>query len=71
MARQANGTAIRALREAEGMSQTDLARRVGITASQLSKVERGANGMSPPVLRRVATVLGCDPAAIETEPVAS
>jgi transcriptional regulator with XRE-family HTH domain len=69
MTRRANGDAIRAIREALGIRQDALAARVGITKSQLSKVEHGANGASPEVMRKVADELGVTLDAV-TYPVA-
>jgi len=57
MTRRANGEAIRAIREALGIRQDAMAARVGITKSQLSKVEHGANGASPEVMRKLADEL--------------
>jgi transcriptional regulator with XRE-family HTH domain len=68
MVRRVNGRAIRDFRDAIGMSQTELASRSGVTASMLSKVERGANGMSMEKTRLVAEVLGVDVKSI-TYPV--
>ena len=58
MARRVNGAAVRAIREALGISQASLARRASITESHLSQLERGINGASPQVTRRLATELG-------------
>lgn len=68
MTRRANGDAIRAIREALGIRQDALAARVGITKSQLSKVEHSANGASPQVMRKLADELGVALDAI-TSPV--
>ena len=57
MKRRANGEAIRAIREAMGIRQDALAARAGITKSQMSKVEHGANGASFEVLARIAAEL--------------
>lgn len=76
MARRVNGPAVRAIREALGISGANLARRVKISESMLSQVERGINGASPEVTRRLADALGVSFAAItfpvpEPEPAAS
>lgn len=51
--RERAGELVRQRREALGLSQAELARRVGITASALSQAERGAHGLSGEVLTRV------------------
>jgi len=66
--RRVNGAAIRAIREALGLSQRELAARAGVRNTQISNVEAGVNGMSPAVARRVADELGVPLAAI-TNPV--
>lgn len=71
MARPVNGAAVRAIRQALGISQASLARRARIAESHLSQVERGINGASPEVTRRLADELGVSFAAItsaEPEP---
>lgn len=57
MARKANGAAIKALREALGITQETLAGRVGVSRVAISLVESGG-GMKPENLRRVALGLG-------------
>ena len=56
--RQRLGTAIREQRLARGHSQAEVARRVGITPSALSQVERGVRGPSGDTLVRLWEVLG-------------
>jgi transcriptional regulator with XRE-family HTH domain len=55
--RERLGGAIRDQRLARGLSQTELARRVGITPSALSQVERGVRGPSGDTLVRLWEVL--------------
>ena len=53
---------VRELREAQGWSQTELARRAGVrqaTISHLESAKAKAIGLS--VLERLAKALGCDP----------
>ena len=69
MTRRVNGAALRAIREALGIRQDALAHRVGVTKSQLSKIEHGASGASPETARRLAEELGVGLDAI-THPVA-
>jgi transcriptional regulator with XRE-family HTH domain len=71
MARKANGAAIKALREALGITQQTLAERAGITREAISQVEHGKTGLHPPTLRLVAIGLGVPMDAVssgETEP---
>ncbi|MFU8840804.1 MAG: helix-turn-helix domain-containing protein [Nitriliruptoraceae bacterium] len=56
--RQRLGTLIRDQRLASGMAQAELARRVGISPSALSQVERGVRGTSGDTLMRLWEVLG-------------
>lgn len=49
---------IRKLREEQGLSQKELAKRAGMTATQLCKIELGHNSMTESTLRRVAEALG-------------
>lgn len=56
--RELLGTTIRDQRLARGMSQAELARRVGITPSALSQVERGVRGPGGDTLVRLWEVLG-------------
>lgn len=50
---------VRRHRVAAGLEAQELARRVGISKSALSKIERGRNNASPGVLERLAKELGC------------
>jgi len=56
--RERLGTAIRHQRLGHGLSQAEVARRVGITPSALSQVERGVRGPSGDTLVRLWEVLG-------------
>lgn len=56
--RERLGTAIRDQRLSHGLSQAEVARRVGITPSALSQVERGVRGPSGDTLVRLWEVLG-------------
>jgi transcriptional regulator with XRE-family HTH domain len=56
------GSKVRALRTLRGMSQTDLATRVGITFQQIQKYENGANRMGASRLYVIASALGVSPA---------
>jgi transcriptional regulator with XRE-family HTH domain len=52
------GENIKRLREAAGLSQTELARRAGIDQGGLSKIEKGRN-LTLETLRDLARALGC------------
>jgi len=52
------GRRIRAQRLVRGMSQTDLADRIGITFQQVQKYEKGVNRVGAGRLTRIAEVLG-------------
>lgn len=56
--RNLNGATVRVLREALGISQRDLAARCGISQGSLSNVERGVNGASPELARKLADGMG-------------
>jgi len=51
------GAEVRALREQRGWSQTELARRAGMTQSAMARFEAGGTVPTLPVLERVATAL--------------
>lgn len=59
-----HGPAIAALREKDGLSQTKLARAVGIHQSTLSAIESELSGASMPTLNLIARSLGVPVAAI-------
>jgi DNA-binding XRE family transcriptional regulator/quercetin dioxygenase-like cupin family protein len=56
--REALGARLRAARLARGLSQAELARRVGISPSALSQAERGTAGLSGATLARAWEALG-------------
>ncbi|MFF2506035.1 helix-turn-helix domain-containing protein [Streptomyces sp. NPDC058067] len=53
------GQAIHDQRTALGLSQTELARRAGMTQPQLSKLELGGTMPTLPLLARLAQAMGC------------
>lgn len=55
---------IRALREARGWSQDDLARKVRCSKNQISDLERGNRGLTLTWMQRVATALQVTPGAL-------
>ncbi|MFL4968348.1 MAG: helix-turn-helix domain-containing protein [Xanthobacteraceae bacterium] len=52
------GHNIRIQRHAKGVSQTELAQRVGVTFQQVQKYEGGVNRVGAGRLTRIAAVLG-------------
>lgn len=58
MKRKVNGAAVAALREAVGISQVELARRVEISATHLNRIESGEREASPTLIRKLADTLG-------------
>lgn len=52
------GAQLKARRLEAGMSQAELATRIGVTFQQVQKYERGANRMSASMLMRAAGVVG-------------
>ena len=68
--RAINGAAVKVIREALGISQRDLAGRCAVSQGSLSNVERGINGASPELSRKVADAMGVPLESI-TYPVAA
>lgn len=60
---QALGRVLRAMREGVGLSIRELASRVGITHSTLSRFERGERIVSAETLARIARVIADEIAA--------
>jgi transcriptional regulator with XRE-family HTH domain len=52
------GKRVRAYRLAQGMSQTALGEKVGVTFQQIQKYESGTNRIGSGRLKKIATVLG-------------
>ena len=52
------GQNIRVHRQRRGLTQEDLARKVGVTKQQIQKYELGVNRLSPDRLNQIAVVLG-------------
>jgi transcriptional regulator with XRE-family HTH domain len=61
---------VRALREANGLSLRETARRAGMDPAHLLRVERGEAGLSIDSLQRLASVLGPERLAQMLEPYA-
>lgn len=73
--RVTDGTAIIAIRERLGIKQKDLAQRIGVSASYLSRIETGVEtpGLTSIPVRRLAVELGVglDDITVALEPAAS
>ena len=54
-------------REAQGLKQSEVAQRLGLPASYLSKVENGTRRLDVIELVRIAEAMGCDPGEIIRE----
>jgi XRE family transcriptional regulator, regulator of sulfur utilization len=63
-----NGAAIRSLREKDGWHQPEFARRVGLSQSALSNIEREKRSARPATINRIAHALRVPVAAITREP---
>ncbi len=64
------GSRLKQLRTRQGLSQSDLARRVGVTASTISQVEGNLIYPSLPALLKLAEVLGVEVGQLFQEPKA-
>ncbi|WP_244473937.1 helix-turn-helix transcriptional regulator [Rhizobium sp. Leaf321] len=58
------GARIRERRKFLGLSQTNLAERIGVTFQQVQKYEKGANRVGSSRLHQIASVLRVEPAAL-------
>lgn len=63
------GERIHAAREAAGLSQRELARRMGTSQSAIDRLESGGVGATLTTLQRVATALGLE-VSVELRPTA-
>lgn len=64
MARAINPAALREIRELVGISGRELGRRCGISETTVGNIERAKHGVSPELMRKIATALGCSIDAI-------
>lgn len=62
------GIRLKALRTAAGDRMVDVAAKVGISESLLSRIESGQRRATPQVLRRLATHFDVTPESLESEP---
>ncbi len=63
-----HGPAVRAIREAIGLSQQKVAEDVGVSASYLTNIEAGRKQPSPELTRRIADRLTVDVTAFSYMP---
>ena len=61
MGTEVDGAKLRRLRTERALSQEDLERMTGITASTISNLERGKRSAQHRTLRRLAEALGVEP----------
>jgi len=61
------GPALRAIREAKGLTQKELGTRSGVSASHITNAESGARNLSLDYTLRVANALQVKPQAITYE----
>jgi len=61
------GAAIRELREARGLSQFDLAKRIGVSSSYMSQIETNQRSLSGTVIIELARVLRVDVSAFSND----
>lgn len=71
MRRHSVGARLRSLRRAAGLTQSDLAQRLGTTQSAVARLEAGRQRLSLATVQRTAIELGCDVELVISEQVAS
>lgn len=54
------GESVKAIRQARGITQDELAKRIGVTRSQISNIEKGRRGTSLERLNEIAEALKCN-----------
>ena len=52
---------IKAMRKKRNMTQIELAKAVGVTQGAIQKLETGENDLSSKMMRKIASVLNCEP----------
>ena len=58
------GESIRARRQALGITQADMAARLGVAPSMVCQIERGSKAPSLPLAVEIARLLGCSIGAL-------
>lgn len=66
--RQANGAAIKAIRTRSGITQSQIADAIGVSASMFSRIESGTRQAPPHTIHIIADQLGVPVDAISTPP---
>jgi transcriptional regulator with XRE-family HTH domain len=61
---------LKALRQAQGLSQEELAHRAGIDRTYVSSLERCVYGATIDVIEKIAEVFGVDPVKLLQKPAA-
>lgn len=56
--RKLNGASVRVIRELTGISQADLARRIGVAKATMSNIENSVHGTTPETNRKLADAMG-------------
>lgn len=59
-----NGSALQAIRERTGISQTDLAKLTGVSQGRISELEAGQRNVRPSTIKSLADALGVPLAAL-------
>jgi len=67
----ADGDKVRHMRAVAGLSQEELAERVGVSQPLISAIELGRRGPSLRVLHAIASAVGCKPVDLMPETRAS
>jgi len=63
-----NTLSLRERREAAGLLQVELAALAGVGTATVNKAERWGFPLSPQTATKLAAVLKCDPAALQSKP---
>lgn len=53
------GAAVRQIRKSKGVSQVELAEKIGVSQAMLCQIERGTKSLSLPLGVDIAKALGC------------
>lgn len=53
------GASIKAIRKSKGVSQVELAEKIGVSQAMLCQIERGTKSLSLPLGVDIAKALGC------------
>lgn len=53
------GDNLKLIRERKGVTQADLAQKLGVTHSMVCQIERGTKTLSLPLAKEISEILGC------------